>query len=135
MNERIDRDMDTPREPERPDPRLDSTEEETVASLLRLAGPRAAAPFDRYERVRLAVHSHWRQTLHAYRPRRVTFWIAGSLAAAAALLLVVGLGLRREAASSPAGPQRDVRVERVSGAVQSLRPGGVNRGDLKLATS
>lgn len=83
-------------------------EGEIIARLLRLAGPRPDAPQEAKERVKAFVHARWRERLKARRRRRGLGWFAGSLAAAAIVLLIVGLGSRRGAvaplaSAEPAG--------------------------------
>src|SRR3972149_6417489 len=114
--------MENPLHPRPPAQDPASSEEETVATLLRLAGPRPAVPPERHRRVHDAVRSHWRQSLPGRRRRRLAVWIAGPLAAAAAVLLFIGLGLRN-------GVAGEIRVEVVRGSVRSPRSGELKPGD------
>lgn len=119
--------MNDPREPRRPGQGGSASEEEAIAALLRLAGPRPAVPPERRERVRSAVQALWNRSVASRRRRRVVVWIVGSLAAAAAVVVTVGLGLRR--GPSPGGTPGGARVEVVEGRVRSRALGTVRRGD------
>ena len=81
-------------------------EGEAIARLLRLAGPRPAAPGDTVARVRSAAHAHWRAVVRSDRRRLNVLWLAVSLATAAALVVVVGLARRHspETAAATAAP-------------------------------
>lgn len=101
-------------------------QEDQIGPLLRLAGPRESVPADRMRRVKAAVHAEWRQQSRA-RARRVTVgWSMGALAAAALILLGVGLAVRDEGAAPIARPEL-ATIEAVTGAVgllASLDPTG-----------
>lgn len=118
-------DTEEPRDPERKE---NVSEEEAIAALLRLAGPRPAVPGERRERVRSAVRAHWHRSV-ALRRLRVAVWIAGSLAAAAALLVAIGLGLRHGVSPFPGSVESEATVEAVEGHVRSRTLGTVKRGD------
>lgn len=121
--------MDNSHNTEQPGRGSTPVDEDTLAALLRLAGPRTPVPAERHERVRLAVHDQWQENLRSRRRRLRTLWAGGALAAAAALVLVVGLGLRREAASSATGLDGRIRIELVKGAVHSSMSGELKPGD------
>jgi ferric-dicitrate binding protein FerR (iron transport regulator) len=92
-----------------------------VASLLRLAGKRDAVPPERAERVRVAARARWKQEVRGRSRRRLLAGAAG-LAAAAALVIAVGLWVR-PGSSGPAGPDRTTRVEVLNGPAWA-RAGG-----------
>jgi ferric-dicitrate binding protein FerR (iron transport regulator) len=105
-----------------------------IANLVRLGGARPPVPAERAARVETRVYAAWRTGVSARRRARWAGWGAG-LAAAAALLLALGLGWR-VASQPPAPPVQVATVERVSGMVtdgagQSLAAGArVTLGDL-----
>ncbi len=94
--------------------------EEEIAKLLRLAGTRPAAPAGAESRIRAVVHAQWRADLAVRRGRQRTFWITGALAAAA--LLVVFVGIRR-AGPGPAERPRIATLTRVVGSLKGLSAG------------
>ena len=62
--------------------------EDSIAKLMRLAGPRPAVPPDAYERVHAAVKREWRSAVAARRTRR---WaIPAAIAASVVVALVLG---------------------------------------------
>ena len=66
-------------------------DDDAIARLMQLAGPRAEPPAERHERVMANVKAHWRKRLAqetAPPPRRTWQWLP---AAAAALLVAVGV--------------------------------------------
>lgn len=67
--------------------------DDPVASVLRLAGPRAAVPPDRMRRVRAAVHDQWQQQGRARARRMAMAWSVSAVAAAALLLVGVRLAV------------------------------------------
>jgi ferric-dicitrate binding protein FerR (iron transport regulator) len=105
------------------------SEDQVIASLLRMAGPRPAAPAERRGRVRAAVHAHWQQTVRWRKRRRAVLWAVGSLATAAAALLTVGLGQRRGLVLSPAAVSAEGRIEAIKGSVRSGLSGALKAGD------
>lgn len=86
--------MNDTEDPSRTSADPQSPGEESVARLLRLAGPRPVAPDFRAARVREAAHARWRKMVTSGRRRRVFFWVAGALSSAAVLTLGIGLGRR-----------------------------------------
>ena len=64
--------------------------EDQLAALIRLAEGKSALPAHRHERVKTAVHAHWRQQVREHRNRR-TLRAGAWLAAAALLVAAVGL--------------------------------------------
>lgn len=64
----------------------DSPRDDSIAKLMRLAGPRPAAPADVRERVHAAVKREWRHTVAARRTRR---WAVPATIAAGVVLAVV----------------------------------------------
>ena len=80
-----------------PAPRADDMTDETnmTTRLLRIAGPRPAAPEDRFARVRGHVRTHWDSGVRRrVARRRARMAVAGALAAAAAVLLFVRINNR-----------------------------------------
>lgn len=78
---------------------LEDDRSDTVAHLVRLGGPRPAVSRERAARVRARVHEEWRHTVAARR-RRATA-LAGVVALAASLLLIVSLVRDRGVVQSP----------------------------------
>lgn len=68
-------------------PGSESSRDDALESLLRLAGPREPVPADRLRRLKCAARVEWQQHTRARRQRRVMAWSVGGLAAAAAALL------------------------------------------------
>ena len=62
---------------------------DAIERLLRAAGPRPAVPEERAERVRSAVHAHWRRSVRGRKLVRRVAWAAVPLAAAAAWVVLV----------------------------------------------
>lgn len=100
-----------------------------VARLIRLAGRRPAVPEDVAARVRAAAHEHWQSGLR--RRARVRFlWTAGTLAAAASIILAIAWSVLRVDAS--------VRVESLAGPVtvgdREIETGEGGRVAVRLAS-
>jgi len=97
-----------------------------VSRLLRLAGPRPAAPADVSDRVHDAVRAHWRAKLVTRRRRR---WITGASLATAAALLSALVWVRQHP-ETPKLPATAAVVERVVGGGLRGEPGllGVGSG-------
>ncbi len=85
--------------------------DDSVAQIVRRAGPRAVASDEMTRNVKAAVHSHWRgDVVKRSRGRRA--WLGGLAAAAALAALIAGLGLFPQFGErSPVG-----RVETILGA-------------------
>lgn len=66
-------------------------EHDDVGTLLRLAGPRAAVPTERAERVRSAAYATWKRKTRVRSHRRFVW--AGAAAVAACLMLAIGFGV------------------------------------------
>lgn len=94
--------MTEPTNPQRETGGRGHEEDETIAGLLRLAGPRPDASTEVKERVREIVHARWRQGVVARRRRGPLAWLAGTLAVAAVLVLAVMLETRRGGLEIPA---------------------------------
>jgi len=107
-----------PGSPEEPPP----GDDDPIARLLRRAGARPAIPPETSARVRSAVHAHWRAQSVASRRRRIALWAGCSIAAAAALLVVIGRGGRFPASSPPGTRESIATVLRAEGSVR--REGG-----------
>jgi FecR-like protein len=87
---------------------------DSIEALLRATGRRPAVPADRMDRVRAAAHETWRrQVARGVMHRRIGWGV--SLAAAAVVVLAVGLGIRA-LQPSIAPDLSGVRVERVANA-------------------
>ena len=71
---------------------LNEEEDERMARVLRLAGPRPDAAPDRHDRVRHAVHREWQAMTRRRASRRRALVAGAVLSAAAALLVTVRLG-------------------------------------------
>ncbi len=98
-----------------------------IGRLLRLAGPRPAAPHEREARVKTTVHTEW---LAAIRVRRRRKWMIGGgfgLAAAAALLAMVGLVYQPTLAPEPVFEGEVGFFETVSGTVRLHEDSGGER--------
>jgi ferric-dicitrate binding protein FerR (iron transport regulator) len=105
--------------------------EQVVAQLLRLAGARPAAPADAESRVRAAVHAEWRGGFAARRQRRRILWITGALAAAAAVVVFVGV---RRAGPGPSEGLRIATVTRVVGSLKGLAVGSPIQEGMEIET-
>lgn len=123
-------------------------EDERIATLLRMAGPRPAVPADVMRRVRSAAHDAWSEEVHRSTWRRTTMWVAA--AAAAAIAIGLQLQMPRVPAAVIARTVADVQLVRggasvaegrevASGSVISTAPVGVatlnwrEHGSLRLA--
>ncbi len=99
---------------------------DNIGRLLRMAGPRPSAPHEREARVKELVHDEWRASL---RGRRQRLWMVRgglSLAAAASMLLMVGLLFQPMAPVRPVFDGPIGELETLSGAV-TLVADGVSR--------
>ena len=93
----------------------DSPREDSIAKLMRLAGPRPGVPRDVHERVHAVVKREWRRSVAARRTRR---WAVPATIAASVVLAVV-LGGRVPLMDRT--PVATVSV--IAGAQPALRPG------------
>jgi ferric-dicitrate binding protein FerR (iron transport regulator) len=135
------------------EPQVDSPtpDEESLARLLRLSGPRPAVPELRTERVREAALAQWRRTVQSRRRWRGLSWLTGALAAAGLLALAIGLRGQHPLRPASLAAAAPVKVERVEGSVigpgrrlltagdpvfagSALETGGQGRAALRLAT-
>lgn len=66
--------------------------DDRIEALLQLTGPRPAVPEERLQRARVATRAHWRTEVQR-RSRSRNYGMVASLAAAAMIVLAVGLGL------------------------------------------
>jgi ferric-dicitrate binding protein FerR (iron transport regulator) len=100
-------------------------QEERLAALIRAAGRRPAAPAEREERVRAAVHARWREmVMKRSAPRRDRRWpMLGAVAAVAAAVLLVFVF---RAPSGPAAGSSVAALEFASGPVQMRLADGVS---------
>lgn len=124
MNDRTDEHDPTPAE-------TDHGPEDGIGALIRLAKEQPAAADERRSRVKAAVLEHWRLENERRSARRRS-WAAGALAAAALLIIAVGLGLRERSARAPVaetmpGPAA-ARVEKVIGPVRVVSGSGSQGG-------
>jgi FecR protein len=103
---------------------------ETTVRMLRVAGPRVAPPDHRLSRVRSQVHAHWDASVRRRLGRRRMATWTGVLAAAAALIIIVGR-IGQDSARAPAsaaaawvatiaGPQGAVHRVMSAGSTRSL---------------
>ncbi len=90
------------------------TDHDPIEALLKATGPRPAVPKERADRVRAATRTAWRRQLAESAGRRRTRWVI-SLAAAAIVVVAVGLGLRSLGPSTTT-EHSGIRVERVANA-------------------
>ncbi len=95
---------------------------DTIARLLRLAGPRPSVPEAAQRRVRAATHQSWRLGLRATRRRRYLFAAAGALAATLAIALI-SLPSHREVATEIAVPVDVATLQSITGTVTLLEAG------------
>ena len=97
-----------------------STEpEDAIAALVRLAGPRPAAPQAAMARVRLAVHGEWLESIARERRRRAWSRTMAPLAAAAAVAAAVAIVAGVRGRTAPGGVAV-ATVVRSSGSVAGL---------------
>jgi ferric-dicitrate binding protein FerR (iron transport regulator) len=89
-------------------------EEDQLAELIRLADGATSVPQDRAARVKGAVRSHWRTRVQRRRRTRVV-WTGAGLAAAAVLVVAVGLMLWSGIAEAPVQGHPVGQVVAVSG--------------------
>jgi ferric-dicitrate binding protein FerR (iron transport regulator) len=105
-------------------------EQDTVARLLRLAGPRPEVSEERARRVKAAVRLRWQGELQTRR-RRSRWWF-GALAAAAGFLVALGLAMQRARIPTPPGPALPVAfVDVVAGTGGLIAP--ARGGTLRVA--
>jgi ferric-dicitrate binding protein FerR (iron transport regulator) len=113
-------------------------DDDDVARLMRLAGPRPDPPVDRMARIRAAMHDEWHHTIAARHLRRNLMMGAAAVGLAATVLLAVRWWPDRDGASSVSLPLTAMltaatgSVERES-ELESRRPlepgAGVTRRD------
>jgi ferric-dicitrate binding protein FerR (iron transport regulator) len=96
--------------PESDDPNADPASD-TLAALVRAAGPRAMPQAEPMERARARVHAEWRASVASQRRGRLRWF-----AAAAAVMLAAGIGYLLWSRPEPA--LQVAEVSRVSGDVQ-----------------
>jgi ferric-dicitrate binding protein FerR (iron transport regulator) len=101
-------------------PTGDRREEDSMAELLRLAGPRAGVAPERAARVREAVHRAWLSNRRRRTVGRSTMVATTLLAAAAMLVMIVRLSNNRGPASPPVA-QVVATGERIEGAPRLRR--------------
>ncbi len=98
-----------------------SVDRETIARLLRLAGPRPSVPQEAEERVRAATHEAWRQSIRATRRRRYLYAAAATLAATLAAALVWSPS--RQAATVTPAPVEVATLRSATGTIAILEEG------------
>lgn len=100
-----------------------------IARLLEQAGPRPAAPGEREARVQKTVRAHWRAEVDVASRRRRLAWAAVSLAAAAAVAVVIGRGWWSQGIRPP-GPEESIAtLLRAEGSVHLADGGLLKSGD------
>jgi ferric-dicitrate binding protein FerR (iron transport regulator) len=112
----------SPQAGQEPSDGFSSSQDQEIARLLHLAGPRESAHPERVERVRSAVHARWRAEVRARRRRWIP-WIAVPAAAAAGVAVFFLLAPRLRAPSPGAGASSLAVLERLRDPV--TRGGGV----------
>lgn len=95
--------------PERP-----ADDRDDVARLVRLAGKRQAVPPERAERVRRAARLRWQHEVRRRHRIRIV-WTAAALAAAACLVVAIGVRLLPTGSGEPSGAASMIRVEALAG--------------------
>jgi ferric-dicitrate binding protein FerR (iron transport regulator) len=108
-------------------------EDDPIARLFERAGPRSTAPKEREDRIRGAVRAHWRRELGAESPRRAPAWIAATLAAAAAVVVVLAWGLWSRGQRSPGEATSIATLLRSEGSIRLVdgAPGRAEDGTLR----
>jgi len=109
-------------------PPAEPPDDDPIARLLRLAGPREAAAQKRTGRVRAEVKTRWRTEVRSVRRRRGLFRVAVALAAAAALVLAVGYGWWHPARPSPVADGAIATLLRAVGSLHGSDGGAVTLG-------
>lgn len=104
-------------------------EDDSIARLLEQAGPRPTAPDERAKRVRDAVRAHWRTAVTAAPRTRIPFRAAVSLAAAAAVAVVVGWGLWSRAPRPPGAEAPIAHLLKLEGSIRLSGGGPPRPGD------
>jgi ferric-dicitrate binding protein FerR (iron transport regulator) len=99
----------------------ESGDEDGMARLLRLAGPRRPVPADRTARVRAAVHREWQTRVQQRSSRRRALTTAALLAAAVLVLVVARTRLLDEPATPAVGNVVAV-VQRTEGEPRYVYP-------------
>lgn len=107
--------------------------DDPIGRLVRLVGPRQGVPAERAQRVKAAVHAAWRDEVRR-RTRRRAVWAIGTLAAAAALVLVLGPALRERLTTRPAPLPETVATVETAAGVPGLAAGDAVSRDATLAT-
>ena len=109
---------------------LNEEEDERMARVLRLAGPRADAAPDRHDRVRQAVHHEWQAMTRRRAWRRRALAAGAVLSAAAALLVTVRLGPSSSITDTDTSRSAVGVVERASALTSGQVAGdGLRAGD------
>jgi ferric-dicitrate binding protein FerR (iron transport regulator) len=112
---------------------------DTIARLLRMAGPRPNVPAERADRVHGAVLAHWQRAVSARRRTRWLAWSAVPLAAAAVWIVLIATGVWERILSTLPPSTPIATLERSDGPVHWLnRPspsiGGILDGETTLET-
>lgn len=102
--------------------------DDIVLELLRRAGPRPGVPAERESRVRNAVRAQWLRSTAARHRRRTALWVVAHLAAAALILVAIGLPRLRPVGTVAVG----ATVEVVRGDVRCGDGVGVCKPLLRL---
>lgn len=104
-------------------------EDDEIARLLERAGPRPPVPAGRVDRVREAVRTHWRTEVVVAPERRTPAWAAASLAAAAAVAVIVAWGLWNRPRQPPGAETRIAVLLKSEGSIRLEGGGPLRTGD------
>jgi hypothetical protein len=107
---------------------------DSVAELLRGAGPRAEAPADRACRVRSAVHAEWQTVVHQRTGRRRATWLVTGGLACAAIVIVIVQALSGPADGEIARAKPDPAPAMESHVITVAEPGHQHEGARFRAT-
>jgi ferric-dicitrate binding protein FerR (iron transport regulator) len=109
-----------------PEKGMEAEYEEGIARLLRLAGPRLSADPERSERVMAVVQGRWRAEVRTR--RRFKRWIAIPVAAAIALVTIVGVAQWLARVRKGVEPKAVAVLVRVQGPLRFSDGGNVREG-------
>jgi len=105
------------------------TDDDPMARLLRAAGPRPAVPLETAARVKSVLRSHWRAEVQAVRRRRTSLWAVSSVAAAVALIVMIGRGQWGPDAKPSGKAEPVATLQRSEGSVRGQDGAPLRIGD------